>query len=360
VVAVPVPPTDAVRGGEPDLPDRPADPPHDPARRSLTVARRVPGVVAVVVVAIACLVTAAGVPAVSALLLAIAVGVVARNLHAIPRALEPGLGWSSRPLLRAGVVLLGLQLAVGEVLRLSVGELAVLVLTVAATFGLTLVAGRRLGVGRPLRLLVATGFSICGAAAVAAMAPVVDADDDDVATAVALVTLYGSGTIVIVPVLAGLLGLTDRTAGLWAGLAVHEVAQVVAAAGAVSGVALAAAVVAKLARVVLLAPLVAGASLVLRRGSDGGDGRRRPPLLPLFVVGFLAAVAVRSTGLLSERALTMAGVLTTVLLASAMVGLGAQVHLRRLVRTGGRALGLGAVSTLVALAVSLGGLVLVA
>ncbi|WP_298458849.1 YeiH family protein [uncultured Cellulomonas sp.] len=310
-------------------------------------------------VAIACLLAASRVPAVSALLLAIAVGVLARNLHVVPAVLEPGLAWSSRPLLRTGVVLLGLQLAVADVLRLGLGELAVLLVTVAATFAVTVLVGRRMGVRRPVRLLVATGFAICGAAAVAAMAPVADADDEDVATAIALVTLYGSATIVLVPVLAGLLGLADRTAGLWAGLAVHEVAQVVAAAGAVSGVALAAAVVAKLARVVLLAPLVAGVSVAVRRGTAPVAGRRRPPLLPLFVVGFLVAVAVRSTGLLPDRVLTHASVLTTVLLAAAMVGLGAQVDLRRLVRTGGRALGLGAVSTVTALAVSLGGLLLV-
>jgi uncharacterized membrane protein YadS len=129
----------------------------------------------------------------------------------------------------------------------------------------------------------------------------------------------------------------------------------------VSGVALAAAVVAKLARVVLLAPLVAGVGVVLHRSRRGaGPVPRRAPLLPLFVLGFLVAVAVRSTGLLSDRVLTHASVLTTVLLAAAMVGLGAQVHVRRLVRTGARPLALGAVSTAVALAVSLGGLVLVA
>lgn len=348
---MPTLPADAGPGAEPPRPTR--------TPRSTTVARRLPGVAAVLAVAFGCLAAAGRVPALSALLLAIAVGVVARNVRLIPAVLEPGLTWSSRPLLRTGVVLLGLQLAVGDVLALGLGELAVLVLTVAATFAATLLAGRRLAVGRPLRLLVATGFSICGAAAVAAMAPVADAEDDDVATAVALVTLYGTGTIVLVPVLARALGLDDRTAGLWAGLSVHEVAQVVAAAGAVSGVALAAAVVAKLARVVLLAPLVAGVSVVLRRGAAPEPGRRRPPLLPLFVVGFLVAVAVRSTGLVPERALTTTGVLTTVLLAAAMVGLGAQVHLRRLVRTGGRALGLGAVSTVVALAVSLGGLLVV-
>jgi uncharacterized integral membrane protein (TIGR00698 family) len=348
VVGVPTTSTDRPTSGEPTSRGRWA-----------VVLERTPGVLAVLAVAVACLVTAARVPPLSALLLAIAVGALARNLRLVPRALEPGLTWSSRRLLRAGVVLLGLQLAVSDVLRLGLGEVAVLLLTVAATFGATLVAGRRLGVRRPLRMLVATGFSICGAAAVAAMAPVADADDDDVATAIALVTLYGSGAILLVPVLAGALGLADRTAGLWAGLAVHEVAQVVAAAGAVSGVALAAAVVAKLARVVLLAPLVAGVGVLLHRSAPA-DGRARPPVLPLFVIGFLVAVAIRSTGLLPDRVLTHASVLTTVLLAAAMVGLGAQVHVRRLVRTGARPLALGAVSTLVALGVSLGGLVLVA
>jgi uncharacterized integral membrane protein (TIGR00698 family) len=355
---MPRPSADAPRGAEPV---RPAAERAVPSTGSAAL-RRAPGLVAVLAVAFGCLVAAARVPALSALLLAIAVGVVARNLHLVPAVLEPGLTWSTRPLLRTGVVLLGLQLAVGDLLALGGGELAVLVVTVGATFAATVVVGRRLGVGRPLRLLVATGFSICGAAAIAAMAPVAEADDDDVATAIALVTLYGGVAILLVPLLAGALGLDDRTAGLWAGLAVHEVAQVVAAAGAVSGVALAAAVVAKLARVVLLAPLVAGISVVVRRAAarSGSDDRRRPPLLPLFVVGFLAAVAVRSSGVLSDRALTMAGVATTVLLAAAMVGLGAQVDVRRLLRTGGRALVLGAASTLVALAVSLGGLVAIA
>jgi uncharacterized integral membrane protein (TIGR00698 family) len=357
VVGVPTTPTDRPVPGEPG-PRGPAPVVADGGRWGIAL-RRVPGVVAVLVVAIVCLVTAARVPTPSVLLPAIVVGVLARNLHLVPRVVEPGLTWSSRRLLGAGVVLLGLQLAVGDVLDLGLGEIAVLPATVAATFTATLLAGRRLGVGRPLRTLVASAFSLCGGTAVAAMAPVADADDDDVATATALVTLYGTGTIVLVPVLADMLGLPDRTAGLWAGLAVPELDQVVAAAGAVSGVALAAAVVAKLARVVLLAPLVAGAGVVLHRSAPS-DGRARPPVLPLVVVGYLAAVALRSTGLLSDRLLTHATVLTTVLIVAAMVGLGAQVDVRRLLRIGGGPLALGAVSTVVALGVSLGGLLVVA
>jgi len=303
------------------------------------------------------------VPTFPVLLVMIVLGVVARTARVVPAAIEPGLTWTARHVLRAGVVLLGLQLAVRDVLGLGLADLGVLLVTVAATFAVTLGVGRRMRVGRALTLLVATGFSICGAAAVAAMSPVADADDEDVATAVALVTLYGSLAIVAIPSLAGALGLDDRTAGLWAGMSVHEVAQVVAAAGAISAVSLQVAVVAKLARVTLLAPLVAAVGLLRHRAGAVRDAAapptRRPPAVPAFVLGFLVAVVVRSTGVVPATVLTVAHQLSTMALGAAMFALGTQVHVARLVRTGGRAVGLGAVATVVAMTVSLGGLTLV-
>jgi uncharacterized integral membrane protein (TIGR00698 family) len=348
----PVPPPVA-----PVPPSSPAPSPAPAPRRVLGLDRAVlPGVAAALLVGAACLGLTALVPVLPGLLVAIVLGAVARSAGMLPAALEPGLAWTGRRVLRAGVVLLGLQLSLGDLLGLGAGEVVVLLATVAATFATTLWLGRRLGVGRRLTLLVATGFSICGAAAVAAMSPVAEAEEDEVATAVALVTVYGSLAILVVPVAAGALGLTDRTAGLWAGMSVHEVAQVVAAAGTVSAAALSVAVVAKLARVVLLAPLVAGTGLVRRRAGAAGAGRGAAPLVPLFVVGFVAAVAVRSAGLVPAAVLPAVKPVTTLLLAAAMTALGTQIHLGRLVRTGGRPLALGAAATVVAMFVSLAGL----
>ncbi len=330
-------------------------------RRVLGLHRAVlPGLAVALVVGAACLGLTAVVPVLPGLLLAIVLGAVARSAGLLPAVLEPGLAWTGRRVLRAGVVLLGLQLSLGDLLGLGLGEVAVLLVTVAATFGATLWLGPRLGVGRRLTLLVATGFSICGAAAVAAMSPVADADEDEVATAVALVTVYGSLALVAIPVVSGVLGLADRTAGLWAGMSVHEVAQVVAAAGTVSAAALSVAVVAKLARVVLLAPLVAGVGLSRRRSAPVRTSGARPPLVPLFVVGFVVAVAVRSAGLVPDAVLPAVKPVTTLALAAAMTALGTQIDLGRLVRTGGRPLALGAVATLVAAGVSLAGLLVVA
>ncbi|GGM36175.1 membrane protein [Longimycelium tulufanense] len=296
-------------------------------------------------------------PAISALTVAIVLGVVVGNLPVLPAATRPGLAWATRRLLRVGVVFLGLQLAVPQVLGLGAGTLLTVLATVVLTFAGTLLLGRALGLSRGLSMLVGTGFAICGASAVAAMEGVVERDEEDVATAIALVTLYGSLAIVALPLLAGPVGLAGADFGRWSGASVHEVAQVVAAASPAGAMAVATAVVVKLSRVVLLAPLVAAVSMMERRRRAAAEGGR-PPLVPLFVLGFLAMVLVRSTGAVPDAALDVAKTLTTLLLAGALFGLGSGVRLAALVRTGPRALLLGLLSTLLAMAVSWSGIVL--
>lgn len=300
------------------------------------------------------------VPAASALTVAVLLGVLVRNTGLVRPRAQLGTRFATRRLLRTGVVLLGLQLAVDEVLQLPRGVLGVIVATVGLTFVVTLAAGRLLRVRPGTTLLVATGFSICGASAAVAMNAVADSDEEDLATAVALVTLYGSAAIVLLPLAYGALGLGQEAAGVWAGASVHEVAQVVAAASPAGAAALATAVVVKLTRVVLLAPLVAGYGLVRRGRTRRTNGGKRPPLVPLFVVGFLAMMAVRSTGVVPAVVLATAQVATTLLLAGALFGLGTAVHLRTLVRTGGRAALLGLISTLVAAGTSLAAIHLLA
>jgi uncharacterized integral membrane protein (TIGR00698 family) len=280
-------------------------------------------------------------PAVSALTVAVVLGVVVGPL--LPEATREGLGWATKKFLRLGVVLLGLQLGLGQVFGLGAGTVLAVVVTVLVAFSGTLALGRVLGVSRGLSLMVATGFSICGASAIAAMDSVTDADKEDVATGVTLVTLYGSAAIVLVPLVGRGLGLTDVQVGAWAGLSVHEVAQVVAAASPAGAAAVAVAVVVKLTRVVLLAPMVAGVSLVerRRRGTTG----KRPPIVPLFVVGFLATMVLRSAGVVPAGGLAVAQVVTTLLFAAALFGLGNGVRVGALLRTGRRGLVLGAAST---------------
>ncbi len=279
-------------------------------------------------------------PAVSALTAAVVLGVVVNHLPFVPAATRPGLTWATRRLLRGGVVLLGLQLSVPALARLGGGIVLAVVITVACGFLGTLGIGRLLRVPRGLALMVATGFSICGASAIAAMEGVTDREDEDVATGVALVTLYGGLAIVLVPLVGGWLGLHGVALGTWAGLSVHEVAQVVAAATPAGTAAVAAAVVVKLSRVVLLAPMVAAVGLAERRRRPVTGGRR-PPVVPLFVIGFLVMIGVRGVGLLPAGVLTVTSTTTTLLLAGALFGLGTTVRIPTLLRTGPKALLLG-------------------
>lgn len=283
-------------------------------------------------------------PTISPLLVAIILGVALTNLWTIPDAFAPGMKVAAQRFLRLGIVVLGLQLALGDILALGPRMILVVLLIVGLGIGGTLVVGRALGVPPMQRLLIACGFSICGAAAVAAVDGAVDAGEEDTASAIGLVVVFGTAMIGIAPGILGLLDLTNRQAGLIAGGSIHEVAQVVAAGGIIGGGALATAVVVKLARVLMLAPVILVIGVVRRRSEATTEGKR-PPLVPLFILGFLAAALARTFLPLNPQVLDGGKVLQTVLLSAAMFALGCGVRISVLKKLGGRPVLLGAIST---------------
>lgn len=285
------------------------------------------------------------VPLLSPLLLALVVGTVVANSPVATVPLIAAHGRATRLLLRLGVAALGLRLPFGDVLAIGPAGLVVIVATVGVTFVGTRAVGLRLGLDEGFVVLLSAGFSICGAAAIAAIEGTVRAREKYVALAVGLVTVYGSAMIVLVPWLSGVIGLTDRQAAIWAGASIHEVAQVVAAGSLIGTSAVALATTVKLGRVVLLAPI----SAVLAKGAKGTGA----PLVPWFIVAFAGAVALRSTGVLPGSALEVTSVLTTVLLGAGMYGLGLGIRVKDLWPLPLQALTLATVSTLIAATTSL-------
>ena len=322
-----------------------------------------PGLTLVAVATAAALPLARVVPELNASTVAVVLGAAVSNLGWYRPGLHAGTRFAAVRLLRVAIVLLGLQLALPQLARIGAAGLGVVLLTVLVTFAGTQLLGRALRVPPARALLVATGFSICGASAVAAMEPVARGDKEDTAVAVALVTLCGTLAIVLLPALQGPLGLDPAAFGSWVGASVHDVGQTVATANRVPG-ALTAAVVVKLSRVVLLAPLVAGVAATRRRrdradgGPSGVASGRRPPLVPLFVVGFLLAIALASSGWLPAPALHGAATVQQVLLVAALFALGTGIHLPTLRRTGGRVVLLGLGSWLIVASVAYAGVVL--
>lgn len=293
---------------------------------------------------------------------AVVLGAVAANLGLLRPATRPGLRLATKKLLRVGVALLGLSLPVAAIAGLGLPVIGLVVVTLLTTLLSTAWLGLRLGLGRPRSLLIATGFAICGASAIAAMEENAEADEDDVAMAIAMVTLCGTVAMIALPLLQAPLGLGDAQFGAWAGASVHEVGQVVAAAGPAGAAAVSVAVVVKLTRVLLLAPVVAVVSVLRRRRArvEGAatDSARTPPIVPLFVLGFLGLVALRSTGLVPSAALSITEELQTVALSAALFAMGTGVHLVSIFRSSGPVLLLSTISTLVVAGISLGGVLL--
>ena len=263
------------------------------------VSTRVPGLLLAAGGGAVALAVHAVVPVLSPTLVGIVLGLALASAGLVRDPVAPGLHVASRRLLRVGVALLGLQLVLADIVSLGWPVLLVVVAVVTLGIAGTLALARVLGVPPETGLLVACGFSICGAAAVAAVQGVRSARDQAVGTAISLVVVFGSVAMIVLPTVAGLLGLGPTAAGAWSGASIQEVGQVVVAGGLIGGAGLQVAVVVKLARVLMLAPVLG--VLSWRSRSTPVEGRR-PPLVPVFVLGFAACVLARSFLPLPTRA----------------------------------------------------------
>ncbi len=283
-----------------------------------------------------------------ALVIAILLGTAIRTAWSPGPRWRPGIAFSAKVLLEIAVVLLGAAVSVGTVLALGpqllLGIAAVVVVAIATSYGIS----RAFGLPQRMAILVACGNSICGNSAIAAVAPVIGADGDDIASSIAFTAVLGVVVVLLLPLLVPLLQLSLTQYGVIAGLTVYAVPQVLAATLPIGELSNQVGTVIKLVRVLMLGPVVLGVSLLAGRlretkqgaapnGTAGdrprpGSPKPGPPplhqLVPWFIAGFLVVAAIRSFGLIPESALlpvkTVAGLLTTVSMAA--LGLGVDVR----------------------------------
>lgn len=265
----------------------------------------------------------------SALTLAIVLGMLVGNLAGarIPVRFAPGIAYSQRTLLRAGVVLYGLRISFQQIAAIGPGALLLDCVIVASTLGLGVWIGRRwLGLDRDTALLTACGSAICGAAAVLATERLLKPEPSKVAIAVASVVLFGTLNIFLYPYLAAHLALSPATFGIYTGATVHEVAQVVAIGNAIGPATTDTAVIVKLTRVLLLVPF-----LFLLGGWQARQGGTRGAIsIPWFALAFVGVCALNSIVTLPDAVRARLLDLDTVLLATAMAALGLETRFSRL------------------------------
>jgi uncharacterized integral membrane protein (TIGR00698 family) len=262
----------------------------------------------------------------SPMILAVVVGTIFSNAVGVSLNTQAGIAFCQRRLLRIAIVLLGFQLALEQVLSIGLTGVGVVALTLVATFCFTVVLGRMLGVDRKLAELIAAGTSICGASAIVATNIVTNARDEDVAYAVASITLFGTIAMLAYPLLAPVLGLDQSAFGLWAGASIHEVAQVIGAGFQNGMQAGETATVAKLTRVAMLAPTVIVLGYLASRFSTGGSNAARAPV-PWFVIAFAAIVVINSVIDVPAEARAVIAQVTTALLTMGLAAMGLQADI---------------------------------
>ena len=282
-----------------------------------------------------------GQPYLEALVLAILIGVAIRTTWTPDLRWVPGIVFSAKFILEFAIVLLGASVSITMIAAL--GPLLILGIAsiVAVAIGASFLLCRALGLPQRMSILIACGNSICGNSAIAAVAPVIGADADDIASSISFTAVLGVVVVLGLPFLVPILDLSLTQYGVLAGLTVYAVPQVLAATLPIGALSNQVGTVIKLVRVLMLGPVVLGFSLFASHVKPAHDhlNRHRPrlnELVPWFIIGFLIVLAIRSMGLIPQNILpaitSFAAFLTTI----AMAALGLGVDVRAVARTGAR------------------------
>ena len=289
------------------------------------------------------------------LVLAILIGMVVRTVRGDHAREDPGVRFIAKPVLEFAVFLLGATMDVPRLFAsgpmLAVGIVVLVCVSLGVGYGI----GRLAGLPHKLSVLVACGNAICGNSAIAAVAPVIDAERKDVAASIALTAVLGVFVVLGLPLLMIPLGYSEYQYGVLAGLTVYAVPQVLAAAFAVGQLSGQVATAVKLARVLMLGPVVVGFSLLRRRVPTHASSKKTPSPVPLFVVGFAVLAALRSIHAIPDDAADAAKLVAGWLTIAAMAALGLGVDLQSVRQVGGRVMAAvaGALGALICLAILL-------
>lgn len=279
----------------------------------------------------------------SALTLAILFGMVIGNTvyPKIWQSCDGGVLFAKQHLLRLGIILYGFRLTFAQIADVGVSGIVIDVLTLSSTFLMACWLGQKVfGLDKHTSWLIGAGSSICGAAAVLATEPVVKAEASKVTVAVATVVIFGTLAIFLYPAMYPLLAhlFTPETYGIYIGSTMHEVAQVVAAGHAINPDAENAAVIAKMLRVMMLAPFLLILAARVKQLAPAGAAQKSKITIPWFAILFIVVAIFNSFHLLPNRVVQMLITLDTVLLAMAMAALGVTTHVSALKKAGAKPL----------------------
>ena len=274
-----------------------------------------------------------------ALVIAILLGAAVRTIWKPGPRWIPGIAFSAKFVLECAIVMFGASISAATITALGPILIVGIVCIVAIAIGTSYLIARLLGLSQRLAILIACGNSICGNSAIAAIAPVIGADGNDVASSISFTAVLGVVVVLILPLLAPILHLSLTQYGVLAGLTVYAVPQVLAATLPIGALSNQVGTVIKLVRVLMLGPVVLGFSLLAggMRPAQSRSNRSGPrffEMIPWFIVGFLALMITRSLGLIPAAVLPRVTHVAAWLTTVAMAGLGLGVDVSAVAQTG--------------------------
>lgn len=282
---------------------------------------------------------------IGASVIALFIGMIINHFYQPNETIQTGLKFTSKKILKFAIILLGASLSIGTILQVGKFSLAVMCFTLLTCFGGGYFVGKALGLNWKLSNLISAGTGICGGSAIAAIAPVIDAEDNDIAYAMSATFLFDMAMIVLFPIMGRALGLSDMAYGLWAGTAVNDTSSVVAAGYAFSEAAGDFATMVKLTRTLSIIPTViifAFIELKIKKKAALAKGAALEEkaninfltLFPWFIVGFLALAIINSVGLIPATLSATAKDLSKLLMVCALAAIGLNTSFKDMKKSG--------------------------
>lgn len=281
-------------------------------------------------------------PTVGGPVFAILLGILIRNTIGMNPVFQPGLAFASRKVLQWSIIALGFGLSITQVVQTGMESLWVTLVTMAAAFITAGVLGRILRVKDKLLTLIGVGTAICGGSAIAAVAPVIKPSDHETAYAISVIFLFNVAAVLVFPFFGHLMHMSDIGFGLWAGTAINDTSSVVAAAYSYSTEAGDYATVVKLTRATFIIPIALFYVFIeVKKQRDAGSNFSVKRLIPWFIVWFLVASAISSTGVLPAEVLNALQFLSKFMMVLALSAIGLSSNMRAMVKTGWQPVVLG-------------------
>lgn len=278
---------------------------------------------------------------IGASVIALFIGMIINAFYKPNETTSPGIKFTSKKLLKFAIILLGASLNIKTVLTVGKYSLTVMFFTLATCFGLGALIGKAIGLNWKTSSLINAGTGICGGSAIAAIAPVIEATDMDIAYGMSATFLFDTIMVIVFPILGRLMGLSDAAFGMWAGTAVNDTSSVVATGYAFSEAAGDFATMVKLTRTLSIIPAVlvfAAISLHIKRKEEktGGVKVNIKKIFPWFILAFLAMSALTSFGLIGENVASVLKIVSKFLMVAALGAIGLNTDFKALCRSGAK------------------------